>query len=56
MMTNFYDEFDEINAELQEMARRSVETDEAPTKLLYIGSGEDFDMHKAKACILQSAQ
>jgi hypothetical protein len=46
-MIDWYREYDEINAELREMAKASAsevhQSTEGETGKLYIGSGEDFD-------------
>jgi len=46
MMSLNEDTYDEINAELIELARREVE--ESPRKI-YVGSGEDFDLKLLEA-------
>lgn len=39
-MTDLYEHYDEINAELRELAARSEA--ESEPKRIYVGSGEDF--------------
>jgi hypothetical protein len=41
------DNYDEINAELIELARREIE--EAGPKKIYVGSGEDFCLELLEA-------